>query len=98
MYLKFLARFSYLEERNVGKRLLVTESTLTEANGKKYRNMNVKRNSCEEEQASSTAPLQQHFLFKIETHLSGVVWITFYKELVGNFKNFLGSTNILSLN
>lgn len=73
MYLKFLARFSYLEERNVGKRLLVTESTLTEANGKKYRNMNVKRNSCEEEQASSTAPLQQHFLFKIETHLSGVV-------------------------
>lgn len=59
MYLEFLASFSYLEEWNVGKRLLATESALTEANGKKYRNMSVKRNNCEEEQASSTAPLQQ---------------------------------------
>lgn len=84
MYLKFLASLSYLEWWNVGKTLLMAESTLTEASGKKYRNMSVKRNNCEKEQASSTAPLQQ-FLFKIEAHWSGVVWITFYKELMGYF-------------
>lgn len=59
MYLKFLASLSYLECWNVGKTLLMAESTLTQASGKKYRNMSVKRNNCEKEQASSTAPLQQ---------------------------------------
>lgn len=35
MLLKFLASFRYLKEWDVGKRLLLTESTITEGNGKK---------------------------------------------------------------
>lgn len=59
MHLKFLASFSYLKEWSVGKRLLVTESTITEGNGKKYRNMSVRG-------SRHLRLCSNHFLFKIK--------------------------------